>query len=171
VVGGGRLPIIVDASSCTYGFRTCREDLTPENRARFDRLEFLDSVEFAHDELIPKLQVDHKLPSVAVHSTCSVVKMGVSAKLANIGKALGDRVVVPLDSGCCGFAGDRGFLWPELTASATRHEAQDLAGNNCAAYVSSNRTCEVGMSRATKKVYRSFTYPLEEATRSMDTQA
>jgi len=168
---GGRLPIIVDASSCTYGFRTCRGDLTPENRARFDRLEFLDSVEFAHDELIPKLQVDHKLPSVAVHSTCSVVKMGVSAKLANIGKALGNRVVVPLDSGCCGFAGDRGFLWPELTASATRHEAQDLAGNNCAAYVSSNRTCEVGMSRATKKVYRSYIYPLEEATRSMDTQA
>jgi D-lactate dehydrogenase len=97
--------------------------------------------------------------------------MRVTAKLENVGKALGEEVVIPMDSGCCGFAGDRGFLWPELTVSATKHEAEDLEGENCAAYVSSNRTCEVGMSRATEKGYRSFIYPLEEATRSMDIRA
>jgi D-lactate dehydrogenase len=168
---GGKLPIVVDASSCTYGFRTCRDDLMLENQAKFDRLEFVDSVEFAHDELLPKLRIDRKLPSVAVHAACSVVKMRVTAKLENVGKALGEEVVIPMDSGCCGFAGDRGFLWPELTVSATKHEAEDLEGENCAAYVSSNRTCEVGMSRATEKGYRSFIYPLEEATRSMDIRA
>jgi D-lactate dehydrogenase len=168
---GGRIPIVVDASSCTHGFRTCRDDLTPENRARFDRLEFVDSVEFAHDELLPKLRIDRKLPSVAVHPVCSVVEMHLTTKLGNIGKVLGEEVIVPIDSGCCGFAGDRGFLWPELTASATRHEAEDLKGKSCAAYVSSNRTCEVGMTRATEKGYRSFIYPLEEATRGMDVRA
>jgi D-lactate dehydrogenase len=30
---GGRIPIVVDASSCTHGFRTCRNDLTPETGA------------------------------------------------------------------------------------------------------------------------------------------
>jgi D-lactate dehydrogenase len=33
------------------------------------------------------------------------------------------------------------------------------------AYLSSSRTCEIGMARATGKVYRSFIYLLEQATR------
>ena len=32
-------------------------------------------------------------------------------------------------------------------------------------YYSSSRTCEVGMTRATGEVYRSFLYLLESATR------
>jgi D-lactate dehydrogenase len=164
----GRIPIVVDASSCTHGFLTCRADLTPENQEKFDRLRFLDSVEFVHDELLPKLRIDRKLPSVAVHSVCSIVEMHLTTKLNNVAEALGEKVVFPIDAGCCGFAGDRGFLWPELTASATKREAEDLEGKNCAAYISSNRTCEVGMARATEKSYRSFIFPLEEATRSME---
>ena len=43
---------------------------------------------------------------------------------------------------------------PELTASATAAEAAEVNEREYAAYVSANRTCELGMSRATSREYR-----------------
>jgi len=72
---------------------------------------------------------------------------------------------VPASAGCCGFAGDRGFLFPELTASATEQESAEVRAEACDGHYSSSRTCEIGMTRGTGQVYRSFLYLLEEATR------
>ncbi|CAB4964340.1 unannotated protein [freshwater metagenome] len=66
---------------------------------------------------------------------------------------LSDLVEVPTDWGCCGFAGDRGLLHPELTASATATQAAQIRGLDAAAHASANRTCEIGMTRATKRPY------------------
>ena len=161
----GRLPIVVDTSPCTYGFRNARGYLSEENQQRFDRLTFLDSIEFAHDTLLPKLRVRAKTASVALHPVCSVTKLGLTPKLTAIAKACSDDVLVPLDAGCCAFAGDRGFLVPELTASATRLEAGEVKAKHPEACYSSSRTCEIGMTRATGQVYRSYLYLLEKATR------
>ena len=161
----GRLPVVMDTSPCTYGLKTCRPYLTPENQARFDCLRIVDSVEFAHDRLLPKLTVTRKLGSVALHPVCSVTKMNLTSKLEAIAKACAEEVVIPRDAGCCGFAGDRGFLFPELTASATRHEAEEVCARTFDGHFSSSRTCEVGMTRATGQIYRSYLYMLEAATR------
>ena len=161
----GRLPIFVDTSPCTYGFRNARGYLTEENQKRFDRLQFLDSIEFAHDALLPNLRVSSKAKSVALHPVCSVTKLGIAPKLEAVAKACSEKVIVPLDAGCCAFAGDRGFLLPELTASATRLEAAEVKAKRPDGCYSSSRTCEVGMTRATGEVYRSFLYLLEKATR------
>ncbi|MGH7291985.1 MAG: hypothetical protein ACREJT_12285, partial [Myxococcota bacterium] len=56
--------------------------------------------------------------------------------------------------GCCGFAGDRGMLHPELTASATTAEAAQVRARPTSGYVSCNRTCEIAMTRATGQDYR-----------------
>jgi len=74
--------------------------------------------------------------------------------------------VIPASATCCGFAGDRGFLHPELTEAATREEAAELAGREFDAYVSSNRTCEIGLERATGRPFRSAIQLLEELTRA-----
>jgi D-lactate dehydrogenase len=161
----GRLPIVLDTSPCTYGVTTCRASLTPENREKFDQLRILDSVAFVHDQLLPRLTVRRAVSSVALHPVCSVIKMNLSGKLEGIARACSQEVVVPLYAGCCGFAGDRGFLFPELTEAATRREADELHGGRYDGYFSSSRTCEVGMTRATGKVYRSYLYLLEHATR------
>ena len=34
--------------------------------------------------------------------------------------------VVPLRAACCGFAGNQGFVHPEITEGATRAEAEDV---------------------------------------------
>jgi D-lactate dehydrogenase len=161
----GSLPIVIDTSPCAYSFRNARGYLTEENQRRFDKMTFLDSIEFAHDTLLPKLRVSSKASSVALHPVCSVTKLGLTPKLEAIAKACSDSVLVPLDAGCCAFAGDRGFLVPELTASATRLEGVEVKARQPEACYSSSRTCEVGMTRATGQIYRSYLYLVERATR------
>ena len=161
----GRLPIVVDTSPCTYALLHCREALDEPNRERFDRLQIVDSVAFAHDELLPKLTVLRKTASVALHPVCSLVKLGLAGKLQALGSACSERAAIPRDAGCCGFAGDRGFLVPELTASATAREAAQVLAGEHDGYYSSSRTCELGMTRATGKPYRSIWFLLDQATR------
>ncbi len=161
----GRLPVLVDTSPCTYGLRTCRPALTPENQARFDRLTVLDALQFAAERLLPRLVVRRRQGTVVLHPVCSVVKMGLTPLLERVAAACADRMVVPLDAGCCAFAGDRGWLVPELTASATASEAREAKHARADGCYSSSRTCEIGMTRATGHVYKSYLYLLEWATR------
>ncbi len=161
----GRLPVVIDTSPCTYGLMTCRSSLTPANQQKFDRLRILDSTAFVHDHLLPKLTIRRKVRSVALHPVCSVVKLNLSPKLEGIARACSEAVTVPLFANCCGFAGDRGFLFPELTASATRREAAELQAGRFDGHFSSSRTCEIGLTRATGQLYRSFIYLLEQVTR------
>jgi D-lactate dehydrogenase len=161
---GGSLPIVIDASSCTYGMaREIRGDLGEEAAERHAKLEILDGVEWCArllDELEPR-----RTGRVAVHPTCSARHLGLSRRLAGVAARLADEVVEPPSARCCGFAGDRGFLHPELTAAATAPEAAELAGGDFDAYLCGNRTCEVGLGRATGQAWRSPVELLEELTR------
>jgi len=161
----GKLCVVIDTSPCTYSLKTARPHLSSENQRRFDRLRFLDSIEFVHDKLLPKLTIRAKADSVALHPVCSVTKMGITAKLETIVKACSDNVLIPPNAGCCAFAGDRGFLFPELTQSATKLEAVEVQALQADSCYSSSRTCEIGMTRATGQVYRSYLYLLEKVTR------
>jgi len=161
----GRLPVVCEASSCGLGLREIGDHLDGEDARRYRSLRVLDAVSFARTELLPRLQVRRRLQSVAVHPTCASEHLGSTDDLRAVAAACADEVVVPTTWGCCGFAGDRGMLRPELTAAATAPQAAELAGRAFDAYVSSNRTCELGMSRATGKTYRHVLELVEELTR------
>jgi D-lactate dehydrogenase len=163
---GGELPVVVDATSCTQGIADeLGEALDDEARERHARIEVIDSVTWALERCLPELRVSRKVASAAIHPTCSGRHVGTNTDLVSLAWALADDVTVPAAAACCGFAGDRGFLHPELTASATTPEAAELAGREFGAYLSSNRTCEVGMERATGRPYQSPIPLLEELTR------
>jgi D-lactate dehydrogenase len=161
----GNLPIVIDTSPCAFSLKTSRGYLTRENQERFDQLRMLDAIEFVHDELLPKLPVRAKVDSVALHPVCSVTKMGLTDKLEGIAKACSHQMFIPPNAGCCAFAGDRGFLFPELTRSATQLEAAEIKIQQPGTCYSSSRTCEIGMTRATGQIYRSYMYLLEKTTR------
>lgn len=163
---GGRLPLVVDASSCTLGLaREVVPYLTPENRALHAELRVLDSVVWAAEELLPHLDVRRTVGSAVLHPTCSMRHLGDEDGLRAVAQACADEVVVPVDAGCCAFAGDRGMLHPELTASATAREAAEVTARAFDAHLSANRMCEVGMDRATGRSYYSALLELEHATR------
>ena len=141
----GRLPVVVDASSCTEGIHQAMEGT---------EVEVVDAITFVRRHLLDRLEIGERAASVTVHPTCSTTHLGATDDLIAIAEAAAAEVVVPVDWGCCGYAGDRGMLHPELTASATAAEATEVAGRETDWYVSSNRTCELGMQAATGKAYR-----------------
>ncbi|MFD7260333.1 FAD-binding and (Fe-S)-binding domain-containing protein [Streptomyces sp. NPDC059874] len=163
---GGRLPLVVDASSCTLGIaHEVVPYLTDDNRALHAELRIIDSIVWAADELLPHLEIRGTVGSAVLHPTCSMRHLGDEAHLRAVAEACADEVVVPDDAGCCAFAGDRGMLHPELTASATAREAAEVTARDFDAHLSANRMCEVGMDRATGRGYHSALLELERATR------
>jgi D-lactate dehydrogenase len=162
----GRLPVVIDAASCTESIGKQGEGvLSEQNAERIAQLEILDSVAWAHDRLLPKLKIGAKVGSATVHPTCATRHMGLAPRLRSLAKALADDVYVAPSATCCGFAGDRGISHPELTAAATRPQAEELDGRHFDAHLSSNRTCEIGLSRATGADYESIVILLERLTR------
>ena len=153
---GGKLPIVTDAASCSHGLQ--------ELLAKDSRLTVIDSVEFVERFVLPKLTIK-KARSIAVHPTCSTTALGISDSLNAISEEISDQVFVPESWGCCAFAGDRGFTFPELTQSATEKQAAEINLRNYDFYVSANRTCEIGMTQATGKKYRHIIEVLEELSR------
>jgi D-lactate dehydrogenase len=159
----GELPIVCDATSCTEGLRQAVESDTPAAGQR--ALRMVDAVDFAAEHILPQLPEHGKLESLALHPTCSSTRMGLNDALGAVAGAVAARVEIPENWGCCAFAGDRGMLHPELTASATAKQASEVADMEATAHASCNRTCELGMTRATGAQYRHVLELLEEVTR------
>ncbi len=165
--GEGALPIVVDAASCTGSIAEPGDGvLDEENAERLGKLEILDSVAWAHDRLLPWLEVGEKVGSATVHPTCATRHMGLAHRLEALADALADDVYVAPSASCCGFAGDRGISHPELTAAATAPQAAELSGRSFDARLSNNRTCEIGLERATGEPYESVISLLERLTRN-----
>jgi D-lactate dehydrogenase len=162
----GQLPLIVDASSCSHGLLgDVATQLDEARRERFERVRILDSIEWVHDSLLPALPVRRRAASVALHPACSAVHLGLQEKLRAIADALAEDVTLPAATTCCGMAGDRGLLHPELPASALSAVAAELEGRAFDACLCSNRTCEIGLQQVTGRPYGSFVLLLEELTR------
>ncbi|MUN62165.1 FAD-binding protein [Kocuria sediminis] len=161
--GQGALPVVCDAASCTEGLETMAELAAASSE--YHALRFVDAVEFVADRVLGRLRVTRPVGSMALHPTCSSVHLGVTGAFETIARAISDDVVVPKAWGCCAYAGDRGMLHPEFTASATAAEAREVNQRRFDAYASLNRTCEQGMTEATGHAYRHVLEHLEAATR------
>ncbi|HVO56026.1 MAG TPA: FAD-binding and (Fe-S)-binding domain-containing protein [Solirubrobacterales bacterium] len=161
----GGMPVVFDAASCTGAVLDPGAGvLSEENAENMAEVEVLDSVSWA-ERLLPWLEVSAKLRSATVHPTCATRHMGLAGRLRALAGALADDVYVAPSATCCGFAGDRGISHPELTASATEPQAVELEGRHFDARLSNNRTCEIGLTRATGEPYESIVILLERLTR------
>lgn len=165
----GRLPIVVDAASCTHGLLdSVPEALSPADRELWEDLKILDVVEWLRDEIAPHLPIVKSMGSIAVHPTCSTNHMGISQDLLDLANLCGDAKI-PEGAQCCGSAGDRVMLHPELVESATREERASLDAEHFDTYVSDNRTCEMGLEMIAGKTYDSIAVLLERASRPVVT--
>ena len=149
--GGGELPLVIDATSCAHGVA--------------GSIPVIDSVTWAHDHLLPELGLVRRAGAVAVHPTCSARHLGLAAPMEALARALADEVTVPLVPTCCGMAGDRGLMHPELIESATAAEASEVSSGAFDACMSANRTCEIALEHTTGRPYASLVQLLEECTR------
>jgi D-lactate dehydrogenase len=152
----GKIPIVIDTSPCTYQLKTLLPLLDDNHKELYQQLNFMDLVPFLKDLVgsNPKPQLQrHSI----LHPTCSTEKMGDIESLLALAKICTEETTLPINRGCCAFAGDRGLLVPELTASATQFEADELVDCDPGSFAySSSRTCEIGMQRATGREYESI---------------
>lgn len=160
----GARPVVIDTSPCTYGLRTCRGVLSPANQARFDALRILDLIEFL-DSLLPHLAVRQRQPDAVLHPVCSATKMGLAPALQRVADACASRAIVPAGAGCCGMAGDRALMFPQLGEAATALEADQVRSLGAGEGWATSRTCEMNLTQHTGIPYRSIAFLLERATR------
>jgi len=150
----GRHPILCDTGPCVYRMRQTLDA----------RLKIYEPMEFIQHYLLDHLDIIPSTETVAVHITCSSRKMGLEAIFHEVAGTLAGRSIFPDEISCCGWAGDRGFNFPELTASALAPLKPALQGR-CTAGYSNSRTCEIGLSQHSGIHYKSIFYLLEKCSR------
>jgi D-lactate dehydrogenase len=160
----GKIPIVLDVSSCTQTLLSCRDYLSEENQARFDAMSILDIIDFAADHLVSRLEIRKPKEKIVFHPVCSVQKMGLMPKLKVIGTACAKQADIPVFAACCGMAGDRGLVYPELTNAATKIEAQEVQQQTYDGYYSTSKTCEMALSQAVGQDYESILQLLDEVS-------
>jgi D-lactate dehydrogenase len=151
---GGKYPVLCETSPCVKAMVIGFEQ----------EIKVYEPIEFTLEFLVDKLNFKKVNRPVAVHSTCSTTKLGLKDKFVKLAKMCSDEVIVPPNVSCCGFAGDRGFTFPELNASALRWLKSDLNGRADKGY-STSITCEMGLSKHSGIDYESIFYLIEECTR------
>jgi D-lactate dehydrogenase len=160
----GKTPIVMDTSPCSFHMKHYDQVLGGQYLDHWQDLKIFDISEYLHDIVIPRLTISPVLGEAVLHPTCSTIKMGLKEKMLSVAKTCADRAVFPEDTGCCGFAGDRGMFYPELTDSATLVEADSIAKcKGDAGHYSTSRTCEMGMSQATGQLYSSLVHLVDDA--------
>ena len=147
---GGRIPILCDMSPCLYTMKANFGDELP----LYEPTEFIEKFVLDHLTLKP---VDEK---VALFAVCSAKKMGVDPCLKRVAERCAREVVV-VDSNCDGFAGDRGFFFPELNEHGLRDLKRQVDG--CDEGFAVSRTCEIGLSRNSGLVFKSIVYLVARA--------
>lgn len=149
----GELPIVCDMSPCLLHMRETLDS----------RLRLYDQVAFIHDFLLDRLTFEKQPVSVAIHTTCSSTKMHLEEKLHTVAALCAEKVIIPENVSCCGWAGDRGFFYPELNNSALAPLKHGI-GDATEGY-SNSRTCEIGLSINSSVAYKSVVYLVDKATK------
>jgi D-lactate dehydrogenase len=148
----GELPILCDMSPCLYRMKETLDK----------SLKLYEPIEFTLTFLAPYLQFKKTSETVAVHPVCSAKKMGLEEQLVQLANMCVEKVEVP-DGNCCGFAGDRGFTFPELNAHGLRRLREQLP-RECHEGFSTSRTCEIGLSYHSGIHYKSILYLVDRCT-------
>ena len=147
----GKYPILCDMSPCLF---TMKNNMEPG-------LKLYDPVEFILEHLADKLTFTPLDEEVAIFAVCSAKKMGLETALVKLAQMCAQKVKV-LDANCCGFAGDRGFSYPELNAHGLK-SIREQAQSSTSGY-STSRTCEIGLSLHSDKSFSSIVYLVDKAT-------
>ena len=152
----GEYPILCDMSPCLY---TMKENMK-------SNIKLYEPVEFILEWLLPHLSIAPVDETVTVFSVCSMKKMGLDKKLVDLASKCAKKVIIP-DTNCCGFAGDRGFTYPELNRHGLRNLKSQLDENVKNGY-STSRTCEIGLSLHSGISYKSIVYLVDKVSSSKE---
>lgn len=149
----GRYPVLCAQSPCLHRMRKVMKKMKLYEPAEFIMTYLKDRLDFH--------PIDRP---IALHLTCSTREMGVADDLVALAKLCSTRVYLPEGVGCCGFAGDRGFTYPELNRYGLRKLRPQIEEHHIEVGYSNSRTCEIGLESNTGIPYMSIVYLVNECT-------
>ena len=149
----GRYPVLCAQSPCLHRMKKVMK-----------KMKLYEPAEFIMKYLVPRLEFHPIDRPIALHITCSTRQMGVADDLINLAKMCSTKVFLPEGVGCCGFAGDRGFTFPELNKYGLRKLRPQIEANHIEVGYSNSRTCEIGLETNTGIPYMSIVYLVNECT-------
>lgn len=150
---GGRIPVVCDQSPCLHRMRE-----------HIGSMKLFEPAEFILDYLAKYLRFTPTDTPVAVHITCSTRRMALADKIVKLASMCSTRVTVPAEVGCCGFAGDKGFTFPELNRWGLRKLRPAIEASGATEGYSNSRTCEIGLTSNSGIPYKSIVYLVDRCT-------
>lgn len=151
----GRYPVLCAQSPCLHRMKKVMK-----------KMKLYEPAEFIMTYLVDRLDFHPIDRHVALHLTCSTREMEVDKDMIALAKLCSNNVYLPEGVGCCGFAGDRGFTFPEMNRYALRKLRPQIEKNHIEVGYSNSRTCEIGLESNTGIPYMSIVYLVNECTTS-----
>ena len=152
----GAIPVVCDQSPCLHRMRE-----------HINSMKLYEPAEFILDYLSPYLKFTPTDEPIAVHITCSSRLMGLESKIVALAQKCSNNVLVPAEIGCCGFAGDKGFTYPELNRWGLRKLKPAIEAAGAKAGYSNSRTCEIGLTSNSGIPYKSIAYLVDAHTEAL----
>ena len=149
----GKYPVLCAQSPCLHRMKKVMK-----------KMKLYEPAEFIMTYLVDRLDFHPIDRHVALHLTCSTREMGVDKDMIALAKLCSNNVYLPEGVGCCGFAGDRGFTFPEMNRYALRKLRPQIEKNHIEVGYSNSRTCEIGLESNTGIPYMSIVYLVNECT-------
>ena len=149
----GKYPVLCAQSPCLHRMKKVMK-----------KMYLYEPAEFIMKYLVDRLDFHPIDRHIALHITCSMRQMGVAVDLIALAKMCSTNVFLPEGVGCCGFAGDRGFTFPELNKYGLRKLRPQIEANHIEVGYSNSRTCEIGLETNTGIPYMSIVYLVNECT-------
>ena len=149
----GKYPVLCAQSPCLHRMKKVMH-----------KMHLYEPAEFIMKFLVPLLDFHPIDRHIALHLTCSTREMGVDKDMIALAKMCSTNVFLPEGVGCCGFAGDRGFTFPELNRYGLRKLRPQIEANQIEVGYSNSRTCEIGLESNTGIPYMSIVYLVNECT-------
>ncbi len=149
----GRYPVLCAQSPCLHRMRKT-----------ISKMKLYEPAEFIMTYLKDRLDFHPIDRHIALHLTCSTREMGVANDLIALAHLCSNNVYLPEGVGCCGFAGDRGFTYPEMNKYALRKLKPQIEEHHIEVGYSNSRTCEIGLQTNTGIPYMSIVYLVNECT-------
>ena len=88
-------------------------------------MQVTDAVGWLH-HILPALSLEKVEAHVVLHPTCSTHHLGLVEEMRAVAEAAAQRVTIPINASCCGMAGDRGLLYPDLPKAALQEEVAQI---------------------------------------------
>jgi len=109
VAQDGKHPVLIDTSPCAQRLNRYQN--------RYPNLRFYDISDFLTDCVVPRVHLQKRPGSMAIHVPCSL-QASAQEFPDQPRQRCAENVCVPKSAPCCGSVGDRCFTNPELIASA-----------------------------------------------------